>query len=70
MRPTTLEDFQVLADKVSTIAQACQTVTQRLEAQGSGHDAATAFEQVQNELDWAECKVPDQSSRKLLTSIL
>ncbi|KAF1346321.1 hypothetical protein EJ07DRAFT_185780 [Lizonia empirigonia] len=54
LRPTTLEDFQVLADKVSTIAQACQTVTKRLEAQGGRHDAATAFKQVQNELDWAE----------------
>lgn len=70
MRPTTLEDFQVLADKISTIAHACQTVTKRLEAQGSVYDAATAIEQVRNELDWAECKVPDKSSPKLLTRVL
>ncbi|KAF1922283.1 uncharacterized protein M421DRAFT_427070, partial [Didymella exigua CBS 183.55] len=52
--PSTLEDFQVLADKISTIAQACQTVAKRLEAQGSRHDAATAVKQVKNDLDWAE----------------
>jgi hypothetical protein len=70
LQPTTLEDFQVLADEVSKIAQACQTVAKRLEAQGSGHNAATAFQQVQNELDWAECKTLNKSSRKLLTSVL
>lgn len=70
LRPTTLEDFQVLADKVSAIAQVCQTVTKRLEAQGSRHDAAAALKQVRKELDWAECKIPDQSSRKLLTRVL
>jgi hypothetical protein len=69
LRPTTLEDFQVLADKVSAIARVCQTVTKRLEAQGSRHDAATAFKQVRNELDWVECMVPDESSQKLLTRV-
>jgi hypothetical protein len=69
LRPTTLEDFHVLADKVSTIAQACQTVTQRLEAEGSGHDAAAAIKQVENDLDWAECMIPDESSHKLLTRV-
>jgi hypothetical protein len=41
--PRTLDDLRVVADKFSTIADVCQTVTKRLAEEDHNYDAAEAF---------------------------
>jgi hypothetical protein len=56
--PRTLDDFRVVAERLSAIADVCRTVTNRLAAQDEKYNAAAAFKQVERALDWADCKVP------------
>lgn len=58
MCPSTLHELQVVADKLSAIAEVCQAVTKRLEADGSRLDAAAAFKQIKQALEWTECPFP------------
>jgi hypothetical protein len=48
----------VVVDKLSTIVNACQTVTTRLAAEEHTYDAAEAYKQVERTLDWADCMAP------------
>jgi hypothetical protein len=56
--PSTLDELQVVVDKLSEIAEVCQAVTKRLEADSSREDAAAAFKQINQALDWTECTYP------------
>ena len=49
--PSTLDELQVVADKLSAIVK-------RLEADSSRQDAAAAFKQIKQALDWTECTFP------------
>jgi hypothetical protein len=53
--PSTLDDFRVVTDRLSAIAEACQAVTKRLETQDGTYSAAEAFKELERTLDWAEC---------------
>jgi hypothetical protein len=56
--PSTLHKIQVVADKLSAIAEVCHAVTKRLEADGSRQDAAAAFKQIKQALEWTEWTFP------------
>lgn len=61
--PRTLDDFRIVADKLSAIAEVCQTITKRLAAQDEIYDAAAVFKQAERALDWAECMILDNNVR-------
>lgn len=54
-RPSSLDDFQVMSKRLSTIAETCAEVAARLGTQVEGCDATAALEEVEKALDWAEC---------------
>ncbi|KAF2844064.1 hypothetical protein T440DRAFT_523789 [Plenodomus tracheiphilus IPT5] len=53
-RPRTLDDFREVIDELSDLADTCQTVVGRLDAQDGGCDAAAAYGEVKRALDWVE----------------
>jgi hypothetical protein len=53
--PDTLDDFRIVADKLSTIAHICQTTIKRLAAQSETYNAVKAFKDTERALEWAEC---------------
>lgn len=61
--PRTLDDFRIVADKLSAIAEVCQAITKRLAAQDEIYDAAAVFKQAERALDWAECMILDNNVR-------
>jgi hypothetical protein len=60
-RPRTLDDFRQVIDALSDIADTCQMVVERLDAQGRRLDAAAAYEEVKRALDWVECTAPSNN---------
>jgi hypothetical protein len=57
-RPRTLDDFRQVVDALSDIADTCQMVVGRLDAQGRTLDAAAAYGEIKRALDWIECTAP------------
>lgn len=54
-RPRTLDDFREVIDELSDLADICQTVVGRLDAQDGRSDAAAAY------VDWVECTGPNNN---------